>query len=212
MLYSIFKRVFDIVFSAVCLIVFSPLLLIAAIAIKLTSEGPILVEHSDRVGKKGKIFRMYKFRSMVKNAHSRLRSDPKFANLYEQYKKSGFKLEKDPRVTKVGRFLRQTSIDEFPQFFNVIVGDMSFIGPRAYYSDEIEENKKNFPQTVSLINESMQVKPGITGLWQVSGRSKIGFEKRIELDAQYARAKSFWLDLKILLKTPIAVLKRDGVY
>jgi lipopolysaccharide/colanic/teichoic acid biosynthesis glycosyltransferase len=149
---------------------------------------------------------------MVRDAHKLLRTDPKLKEFYDEYKKNSFKLEKDPRVTKVGELLRKMSIDELPQFFNVLKGQMSLVGPRAYYPDELEENKRKYPKTLPFIEESLKVKPGITGLWQVSGRSKIGFEKRIVMDANYASKNSIWLDLKILLKTPFVVLKRDGVY
>ncbi len=211
-LYDFFKRVLDIIGALVGIIIFSPFLITAAVLIKLTSAGPIFVEHSNRVGRNGKIFRMYKFRSMIKDAHVLIRTDPKFREIYEEYKKNSFKLKEDPRVTKVGRMLRSTSIDEFPQLFNVLKGEMSLVGPRAYYPDELEENRKTYPQSSKFIDESLQVKPGMTGLWQVSGRSSVGFEKRIELDAQYAKNHSLWLDAKIFLKTPRALLSKDGVY
>ena len=211
MAYRFTKRVVDIVGSIFGLVVFSPLFLICALAIKLTSRGPVLVEHSDRVGQGGKIFRMYKFRSMIKDAHILIRTDPKLKKLYEQYRRNSFKLDNDPRVTSVGRFLRRTSLDELPQFLNVLKGDMSLVGPRAYYPDEIAEQRKIYPQCRSDIETTLSVKPGMTGLWQVSGRSDIGFEKRIDLDASYARAGSILLDLKIILKTPSAVLKGEAV-
>jgi lipopolysaccharide/colanic/teichoic acid biosynthesis glycosyltransferase len=212
MVYSFLKRTLDVIGAGSGLIIFSPILLTAAVIIKLTSEGPLLVEASSRVGENGKVFRMYKFRSMIKDAHNLIRTDPKFAALYEQYKKNSFKLESDPRITPVGRVLRSTSIDEFPQFINVLKGDMSLVGPRAFYPDELEENKELYPRTKPWIDQALRAKPGITGLWQVSGRSKIGFEKRIEIDASYAKSRSLALDLKILLKTPLVVFKRDGVY
>lgn len=211
MVYFFLKRVFDLIGASLGLLIFSPLMILAAILIKLTSDGPVLVENSDRVGQKGKTFRMYKFRSMVKDSHKLLRTDPKYKELLTQYKKNNFKLEKDPRITPVGALLRKTSIDELPQFFNVLKSEMSLIGPRAYYSDELAEQRKKFPRCNELIETSLQAKPGITGLWQVSGRSSIGFEDRIELDATYARAKSLWLDFKILLKTPFAIWRGEGL-
>lgn len=164
------------------------------------------------MGKNNKIFRMYKFRTMVAGAHKLIRTDPKMKEVFEEYKKSSFKLKKDPRVTQLGKFLRKSSLDELPQFLNVLKSEMSLVGPRAFYPDELTENKKRYPQTLPDIEEALKVKPGITGLWQVSGRSKIGFTRRIKMDAHYARFHSLTLDLKILLKTPFVVLKRDGVY
>jgi undecaprenyl-phosphate galactose phosphotransferase len=146
---------------------------------------------------------------MIANSHKLIRTDPKFKKLFEEYKKN-YKLDNDPRVTTIGKFLRKTSIDEFPQFFNVLKGEMSIVGPRAYYPDELEEQKKKFPGCEKLINEALKAKPGITGLWQVSGRSRLGFEKRIALDARYANARSLLLDLKIILKTPFAVINGEG--
>lgn len=210
MLYDFAKRFLDVLGAVVGLILFSPVLVISAILIKLTSEGPIFVEHSDRVGKNGSIFRMLKFRTMVKNSHQLIRTDPKFKKLFSEYKDNSFKLVNDPRVTKIGGFLRKASIDELPQFFNVIAGDMSLVGPRAYYPDELEEQKKKFPRCREFVKEALKVKPGMTGLWQVSGRSQIGFEKRIEMDAKYSTQRSLLSDLRIILETPQAILKGEG--
>jgi lipopolysaccharide/colanic/teichoic acid biosynthesis glycosyltransferase len=210
--YESLKRFLDIVGSLVLIAVFSPFFLAAAVAIKLSSPGPLLVESCSRVGKNGKVFRMYKFRSMVPDAHMLIRVDPEFSELYEEYRTNGFKLQKDPRVTAVGQVLRSTSIDELPQFFNVLKGEMSLVGPRAFYPDELEESRELYPSVEQLIDVSLETEPGITGLWQVSGRSSVGFERRIEMDAEYARSKSLLLDLKILLKTPMAVLRREGAY
>ncbi len=211
MVYFFLKRVIDLVGAILGLIILLPIMILAALAIKLTSEGPILVENSNRVGQKGKTFRMYKFRSMLKDSHKLLRTDPKYKELLEKYKQNNFKLDKDPRITKVGSFLRKTSIDELPQLINVLRNEMSLIGPRAYYPDELSEQTKKFPNCKQLVESSLTVKPGVTGLWQVSGRSSIGFEERIKMDADYARAKSLWLDLKIMLKTPFAVWRGEGV-
>jgi len=211
MLYHFLKRLIDIFGASLGLIIFSPIMIAAAIAIKLTSDGPVLVEYSDRVGKRGKTFRMYKFRSMIKDSHHLLRTDPRFKKLFEEYKKGDFKLKKDPRITSVGSILRKTSIDELPQLFNVLKNEMSLVGPRAYYFDELEEQKRKFPDCKDLIEQALEAKPGITGLWQVSGRSKIGFRERIKLDAYYANSKSLFLDFKILLKTPFAVWRGEGI-
>lgn len=204
------KRFIDVVLSIFLLILFSPIMLVTAAAIKLTSKGPILADIPKRVGRRGKLFRIYKFRSMFVNAHNLMRTDPRYKKLYEEYKKSGYKLHNDPRVTKIGRFIRKYSIDEMPQFFNVLKGDMSIVGPRAYYPDELKEQQRKYPHTKDLVKEMITVKPGITGYWQVSGRSNVDFEKRIEMDAYYARKKSLWLDFLIILKTPFVMLSGKG--
>lgn len=211
MFYDLLKRILDVGGAILFLGILSPVIILAAILVKITSDGPLLVEHSDRIGENNKLFRMYKFRSMIKNSHQLIRNDPKFKKLLEEYKSNSFKLGKDPRITAVGTFLRRFSIDELPQLFNVLKGDMSLIGPRAYYRDELDEQKKRYPFCKENISVALSVKPGMTGLWQVSGRSKIGFEKRVELDSNYAKSKSLVLDLVILLKTPWAVFAGEGV-
>ncbi len=210
MIYDSFKRCFDIFAALFGLIILSPILIVSAVLVKITSEGPILVEESNRVGKNGKIFRMYKFRTMLKNSHQLLRNEPGMKDLLEEYKKNSFKLTQDPRVTPLGRILRRASLDELPQFLNILKGEMSLVGPRAYYPDELEEQKKNFPACADSIGQTLKVRPGMTGLWQVSGRSRIGFEQRIEMDAHYAKARSLLLDLKIIFKTPLALLQGEG--
>ncbi len=211
MIYDFLKRVLDLAGALICLVILSPILIAALIAVRITSEGPILVELSNRVGKNSRFFRMYKFRSMIKDSHKLIRTDPKYKSLLDEYKNNSFKLKSDPRITSVGGFLRRFSIDELPQLLNVLKGDMSLIGPRALYPDELFEQKKKFPQCESMISQALSVRPGMTGLWQVSGRSKIGFEKRIEMDATYAKSRSLLLDLKILLKTPWAIFVGEGV-
>ncbi len=208
--WQVSKRIIDVVLSILLIIIFSPIMLLTAIVIKLTSPGPVLADIPKRVGYKGKLFRIYKFRSMFVNAHNLMKTDPKYKKLYEEYKKSGYKLRNDPRVTKVGKFIRKYSIDEMPQFFNVLKGEMSIVGPRAYYPDELEEQQKRYPHTKPLVKEMLTVKPGITGYWQVSGRSDVDFERRIEMDAYYARKKSLWLDFLIILKTPFVMLSGKG--
>ncbi len=210
MFYDVSKRILDVVFSILLLILFSPVLLFAVIAIKLNSPGPIFADTPPRVGKNGKQFRMYKFRSMVQNAHDILTSDPKYKHLFEEYKRSGYKLKNDPRITKVGRFIRKYSIDEMPQFINVISGDMSIVGPRAYYHDELIDQQKKFPYTKKAVGIVLSVKPGITGVWQVSGRSDIKFDTRIQLDADYAKKRSVLFDLYLALRTPFAMLSGKG--
>lgn len=209
--YAPIKRFMDIVLSLLLGSFFLPISLAVALAIKLESpNGPIFADTPPRVGKDGKLFYTYKFRSMIPNAHNLLRTDPQFKQLYEEYKKSSYKLFHDPRVTRVGRFIRKYSLDEIPQFVNVLTGEMSVVGPRPYYADELEEQKKKFPHTINLVKDALSVRPGITGQWQVCGRSDINFDKRIDMDAGYAKNMSLWYDLKILLKTPFAMISGRG--
>lgn len=205
-----FKRFFDIVGSFFLLILFSPICLLAGIAISLDSKGPVLADVPERVGEKGKRFKMFKFRSMIVNAHHMLRTDPRFNRLFKEYKKGSYKLKKDPRITKVGRFIRKHSIDEIPQLLNVFMGEMSLVGPRAYYPDELQEQQQKYPHTKQLVKKVLSVKPGITGLWQVTGRSEINFDKRIAIDAKYVDKISLMEDLKIIFKTPLIMVTGKG--
>lgn len=210
MFFEVTKRIIDIAGGLVLLVVFSPVVLIAAIAIKVSSLGPVFADTPKRIGKGGKLFYPYKFRSMIVNAHNLLRQDPRFRKLYTEYKKSSFKLNEDPRVTNVGKFIRRHSIDEIPQLINVLRGEMSIVGPRPYYPDELTQQTAKYPRTKKLLKEVLSVRPGITGFWQVSGRSEVNFDKRIEMDAYYARKRSVWLDILILLKTPWAMISGKG--
>lgn len=210
MFYDLLKRLIDIILSLFLVIIFSPIIVIFAVAIKLDTSGPVFADTPKRVGRNGKLFRMYKFRSMVKNAHELLVNDPEFRKLHEEYKKGGYKLRRDPRITRIGRFIRKYSIDEIPQFLNVLRGEMSIVGPRAYYPDELRDQQKEYPHTKSAVKIVLSVKPGITGVWQVSGRSDINFDKRIHLDAEYAKRRSIIYDFWIILKTPIAMLSGKG--
>lgn len=210
MFFPIFKRIIDIVGSLVLLLVFFPACLVVALLIKLESQGPIFADTPKRVGQHGRFFKMYKFRSMINNAHNLLRTDPNMKKLYEEYKQNSFKLKVDPRVTRIGRIIRKFSLDEVPQIINVLKGEMSLVGPRAYYQDELEHQQENFPSTKALVKVVLSVKPGITGVWQVSGRSEVNFDKRIEMDAIYVRKKSLFYDIIILLKTPYAMLSGKG--
>lgn len=209
--YEISKRTIDIVLSIFLILLFSPILIFVALAIKLDSQGPILADTPARVGKGGKRFKMYKFRSMVQNAHLLLREDPRYAQLYSTYKKSSYKLRHDPRTTMVGKFIRKYSLDELPQFVNVLKGEMSIVGPRAYYPDELEDQQNKYPNTRNSVKIVLSVKPGITGFWQVTGRSEINFDKRIEMDAAYVRKRSVFYDIFIILKSPWAMLSGKGV-
>lgn len=188
-IYSFTKRVFDVGASFVGLTLLSPVLLVVAIAIKLESKGPIIFSQ-DRVGLNGKIFKMYKLRSMVSNAEELKEK------LLEQNEMSGpmFKMKDDPRITKVGKFIRKTSIDELPQLINVLKGDMSLVGPRPSLPKEVE-------QFEPWMYERLQVKPGLTCIWQVSGRNNIDFEDWMKLDIKYVRERSFFGDLKLVFRT-----------
>ena len=204
------KRLMDIISSLILLIVFFPLIVIIAIAIKLDSKGPILADTPQRVGRNGKLFKMYKFRSMVENAHEILRENPRYSLLYNVYKKGSYKLKNDPRITTVGRFIRKHSLDEIPQALNILRGEMSLVGPRAYYPDELKNQQKKYPHTIGSVKVVLSVKPGVTGYWQVSGRSEINFDKRIEMDAAYVRKRSILYDLWIIAKTPWAMISGKG--
>ena len=204
------KRLVDIVGSIILLVFFTPICLLIAILIKLDSSGPIFADTPERVGQYGKRFKMYKFRSMIAKAHTLLRQDPRLKSLYEQYKRNSYKLKEDPRVTILGRILRKHSLDELPQLVNVLKGDMSLIGPRAYYPDELANQQKKYPKTRNLVKKVLSIKPGITGYWQVSGRSEVNFDRRIAMDANYVQRRSLWYDMKILILTPIAMITGKG--
>ncbi len=204
------KRLIDLVLSLFLLILFFPSGLVIAVLIRLETSGPVFADTPERVGKDGKLFKMFKFRSMVENAHMMLRHDPKMRSLYEKYKRNSYKLIEDPRVTQLGKFLRKHSLDEVPQLINVLRGEMSLIGPRAYYPDELTNQQKKYPETRSLVKNVLSIKPGITGYWQVSGRSEVNFDKRIAMDADYVTNRSLWYDIKILIRTPLAMITGKG--
>ncbi|MDP3973642.1 MAG: sugar transferase [Candidatus Daviesbacteria bacterium] len=209
-MYDFLKRIMDMVGSLVGSILLLPIFLLVALAIKLDSQGPIFAETPMRVGRDGELFKMYKFRSMIANAHGLLTTDPRFKKLYDEYKKSSYKLTKDPRITRVGKFIRKYSLDELPQLINVLRGEMSLVGPRAYYPDELEEQQKNYPETKEYVNIILSGKPGITGIWQVSGRSGINFDERVKMDASYVQKRSIIYDFWLILKTIPAVISGKG--
>lgn len=209
-MYTILKRIIDISGSLVLAIIFFPVSVVVALAIVLDSQGPIFADTPSRVGKDGRPFKLFKFRSMIVNAHIKLRTDPKLKKLYQEYKRNSYKLRVDPRVTAVGRFIRKHSLDEIPQFLNVLKGDMSLVGPRPYYADELVEQQRKYPHTKELVQIVLSARPGITGYWQVSGRSEVNFDKRIKLDADYVLKRSLFLDLYILLKSPWAMISGKG--
>ncbi|OGK35906.1 hypothetical protein A3A93_01260 [Candidatus Roizmanbacteria bacterium RIFCSPLOWO2_01_FULL_38_12] len=204
------KRVMDIVLSLIAIAIFAIPAVIIMILIKLTSKGPVFADVPERIGEKAQKFKMYKFRSMIENAHNLLRTDPRFKKLYYEYKRGSYKLYNDPRVTTVGKFIRKHSLDELPQFVNVFMGDMSLVGPRAYYPDELKNQQRAYPHTQKLMKKVLSVKPGITGLWQVSGRSEINFDERIVMDSMYVDEISLKNDLMIILKTPLVMLTGKG--
>ncbi len=208
MISKLVNRTIDLVLATIFLIVFSPVFVFTAIAV-WAYDGNFPFYHHKRVGLNGKLFEFWKFRSMVVNA-----DDILFKNkeLYKKMRSGNNKVEDDPRVTPIGKFIRKYSIDEFPQVFNVLLSDMSFIGPRALRPDEFDEYKGRNKENEKKLNIMITVKPGITGLWQVSGRSNINFDQRIDLECSYAKKKSILLDIVILLKTPFAVLKGEGAY
>jgi undecaprenyl-phosphate galactose phosphotransferase len=198
------KRLFDIAAGIMLLPFILPVMMVIAIAIRLDSPGPILFSHR-RVGINKSEFGCYKFRTMVINAQEVL--DELFLQnpqLLEEWEKD-FKLKKDPRITTVGRFLRKTSLDELPQIFNVLKGEMSFVGPRPIV-------KKEVPKFGNHIHQYYIVQPGITGLWQVSGRNDVSYSERTSLESWYVRNWSVWLDMTILLRTVGVIAMRKGAY
>jgi lipopolysaccharide/colanic/teichoic acid biosynthesis glycosyltransferase len=203
--YDQVKRVIDMSLAIVLAIVFLPVWFIIPLLIKLDSPGPVFFRHR-RVGKGGGEFQLYKFRTMVQDADEILyEKDPQ---LLQRFKAGDWKLKNDPRVTKLGRLVRNLTIDEFPQLWNVIKGDMSIVGPRAYIKGELTEQTKKYPRTKPWIPIILSVKPGITGPWQTSGRNEIPFDKRAKMDVEYARDYGLGVDLRILLKTPQAMISK----
>ncbi len=209
-IYESFKRLLDVIFSTFLLLLFLPIIIIVATAIKIDSHGPIFADTPERVGKNGRLFKMFKFRSMIQNAHELLREDPEFKKLYESYKRGSYKLKDDPRITLVGRFIRKHSLDEVPQLVNILRGEMTLVGPRAYYPDELREQQKKYPLTRDAVKVVLSVKPGLTGYWQVSGRSEINFDKRIQMDAEYVKKRSILYDISIIARTPWAMISGKG--
>lgn len=199
-LYYLFKRIFDIIASAGGLILLSPVM--AGIAIKIKAEdGGSIIYRQKRIGKNGKSFEMYKFRSMVENA------DHLFEKIKDKNNVDGamFKMKNDPRITKTGKFLRKHSLDELPQLFNVLKGDMSLVGPRPPLPSETKQYTKYDKQRLLVV-------PGCTGLWQATVRNEVGFNDMVQLDLKYIKKASFMFDLSILLKTIKIIFKPNGAY
>jgi len=206
-MYYLSKRILDVLLSATGLVLCAPLLLVVGILIKLDSPGPALYTQK-RLKKDGKEFPIIKFRTMLINAEEILRSNP---ILWQEYQKE-FKIKNDPRVTRIGNFLRKSSIDELPQLINILKGEMSIVGPRAYRQEEIEHQMKTYPMLADRIKFALTIKPGLTGVWQVSGRSNVSFEERIDMDYKYAKKKSALYDLYLIILTVPAVLKTRGAW
>jgi lipopolysaccharide/colanic/teichoic acid biosynthesis glycosyltransferase len=202
-IYHFFKRITDVLISLLALTCLSPLILVLMIII-FAQDGHSPFYRQIRIGQYGKPFGMFKFRSMIYNADKILKKDPK---LYQKYVDNGFKLPQgeDPRITKVGAFIRKTSLDEIPQFINVVIGQMSLVGPRPIVKKEMFEYGDR-------IKEFLSVKPGALGLWQASGRANIGYPERCNIELEYVRNASYWYDVKVFFACCISILKRDGAF
>lgn len=201
MFYHLIKRCFDIGISLISLVLLLPVFIIIGIIIKIDSRGPIFYRHK-RIGKNKEYIYLYKFRSMYSDSKERLEEmlkDPKIKKEWEE----NYKLDNDPRITKIGKFLRSSSLDELPQLLNILSGDMSIVGPRPIIDSEIEKYKDNKDLLLS-------VTPGLTGWWACNGRSCTSYDERMDLELYYVRHCSIGLDIKIIVKTFISVIKRDG--
>lgn len=199
------KRILDVITALTLIVIFLPIWIIVPTLIFIESGMPIFFTHR-RIGKRGQEFDLLKFRSMVKNADDLLHVHDK--KLLKKFKDNDWKLKNDPRITTLGKVLRSLTIDEFPQILNVLRGEMSMVGPRAYIKKELQEQTKKYPHTKTYVSQIISVKPGITGPWQTSGRNEVSFKIRAKMDADYAQKKSIWADIKILLKTPQAMISK----
>ncbi|MFX0548404.1 sugar transferase [Hathewaya histolytica] len=198
-IYNFIKRTIDILGSLIGLIILSPIFVIMCTFIRIDSHGPIFFSHK-RIGKGGKIINVYKFRTMVPNAEDLIEKLP------EKQKKEfleNFKLEDDPRITSIGKFLRKSSLDELPQLFNILIGNMSIVGPRPIVEKELVKYGEN---AIKLLS----VKPGLTGMWQANGRSDTTYEERVKLDMTYIDRRNTYLDIKLIFKTISVVIHRRG--
>ncbi|MGR8809468.1 sugar transferase [Leuconostoc citreum] len=202
--YLVAKRLIDVVFALLGLIILSPMFLIVFVILKIDSPASPAFFKQERVGRYGKPFAIYKFRSMVPNAEAILKADPE---LYQKYVDNGYKLPKkeDPRITSLGVFLRRSSIDELPQFWNMLRGDMSLVGPRPIVTEELKE----YGDQVDLF---LSVRPGALGLWQASGRSLIEYPERTKIELEYVANAGFWYDIGIVFRNVIAIFKSEGAY
>jgi len=213
MFYLLIKRFFDITISICLIIILLPLFVVVSFAIWIEDRGPVFAESPMRIGKDGKKFFMYKFRSMIPNAYNKLMNDSK----YEKKKKESFHHSNkvpcsDELVTNVGRIIRRTDIDEIPQLLNVIKGEMSLVGPRPLYDDELVRHFKKYPQDKKIMEEILKIRPGMTGIWQVSGRNMVPLHERLNMEYNYVKHLNLVTDLKIIFKTPYVIFTRKGVY
>lgn len=200
--YLFMKRMLDYIGSGIGIIVLSPILLVIAIIIKVEDGGPVIFKQ-ERVGYNGKHFYIYKFRSMRVDAEQLKKSLMK----QNEVKGAMFKMKDDPRVTSFGKFMRKHSLDELPQFFNVFQGDMSLVGPRPPLQDEVEKYS-------DYEKQRLLVRPGLSGLWQISGRNNLSFSEMVELDLQYIQTRNIWIDIKIIVKTvwEMIAIKKNGAF
>lgn len=197
--YLFVKRFFDVVLSVIALVLLSPLFLVLSVMVKLEDGGPVIYKHQ-RVGKNGKTFYLYKFRSMIPNPPplEEILSEEQLI----QYKKD-YKIDNDPRITKIGNFLRRSSLDELPQLLNIIKGELSIVGPRPVLQEETEKYGPNRDKFLSVV-------PGLTGYWQTNGRSETTYEERMQMELYYVDHRNLWLDIKIIFKTFATVLSQKG--
>ncbi len=197
--YKIIKRALDIIISGVGLVILFPFLLVIALAIKIDSKGPVLFKHK-RIGKGGKIIYIYKYRTMLPNAEEMIKefNDDQLKEFKENYK-----LKKDPRITRVGKFLRKTSLDELPQLINILKGELSIVGPRPVIQEELDRYGENADKFLSVM-------PGLTGYWQANGRSLTTYEQRMKMELYYVENCTLLLDIKIFFKTIFIVFKKEG--
>ncbi|PZV14155.1 MAG: galactosyl-1-phosphate transferase [Pseudanabaena sp.] len=200
------KRIFDIAFASIVLTVFSPVYIAITLLVFISSPGSVLYIHP-RVGLNGSKFNCIKFRTMINGADQALEDYLNACPISRAEYEASFKLKHDPRITKIGKLLRTTSLDELPQFWNVLIGDMSVVGPRPLVQNELSKYG-------AAIDRVLSVRPGIAGLWQVSGRNDIPYAKRVQIDASYVKRMSFWLDLHLIFKTILVVIfpKGNGAY
>ena len=198
--YQTIKRIIDVAVSASLLLVLSPLFLLIAFLVKVTSKGPVFFAHR-RLGRDGRLFACLKFRTMIVNAEERLKNDPELRKQFEEK----FKLEDDPRITPLGAFLRRTSLDELPQLWHVLTGEMALVGPRPIVEGELSKYS-------IYANKLLTVKPGLSGLWQVCGRSHTTYPQRVMMDMHYIDHRSLKLDAQLLLLTASAVIRKSGAW
>jgi lipopolysaccharide/colanic/teichoic acid biosynthesis glycosyltransferase len=202
------KRTFDILFCLIALGVGLPFYVAIALLVKISSPGPVLY-CSLRIGRKGRLFKFWKFRSMHRDADQRLEvmlsSDPAMKREWQKY----FKLKNDPRLTRIGSFLRKTSLDELPQFWNVLMGDLSIVGPRPYLPREAEAIRNILGNDMEKM---FSVRPGLTGIWQTAGRSSLTFQERVRLEVSYVDRRSFLFDLQLIAKTIPILIFRKGAW